>query len=331
MTPQEQHLKEMQDLADKHAKYIRLAFLAAIVELRNNLLDEDALALALESGSIEDVMRAIHIEDLENLLYGIGMDKDTFIFSDEIRDLFTAGAMASFFTLPLETQKIWNYNPINVRTAMLLQVEATRIAQELVASTKQGVSLTLARTTAETGSILARAKEIKQLIGLTADQAQAVLNFKRQLETRQVLGLTPPDARKLDVLEQTLVRNHMKNGTMSVDQIDIMVNKYYESLLNTRALGIAANESMNAVNNGQQEMWRQGLDAGVFNDNTTRKFWVTAGDEKVRALHRVIPGMNPGGVKINSLFVTPFGLVIGPGTSNPGFIHCRCVAVLGTI
>jgi hypothetical protein len=328
MTKQEQHMKEMQGVADKNAKYLKLAFLAAVMELRNNLVDVEALSKALESGSIEDINRAIHIDDLENLLYGIGMNKDGFIFSDEVRTIFNVGALASFFTLSDEKQKAWNYNPIGERATAFLHEYAAETARQLVTNTKAGLQAIVSRVTAENFNVETQVKEIRQLIGLTADQAQAVLNFRRQLETRQILGFTPPDERKFDVLEQTVIRNHMKNNTMTPKAIDGMVEKYYENLINKRALDIANTTAMNAVNNGQQEMWSQGLDAGVFSDDTDRKFWVTAGDEKVRATHRVIPGMNPGGVKINSMFVTPFGLVIGPGTSNSGFINCRCVAVV---
>jgi hypothetical protein len=325
------HLKEMQDIADNNAKYLKLAFLAAIVELRDNLVDVDELAIMLESGSAEDIMRATHIDDLENLLYGIGMDKDTFIFSNEVLTIFNAGATASFFRLPVSTQKVWNYNPIYAGTTTFLQEDAAQMAREIVASTKAGLQAIITRVIAETLDTATRIKEIQQLIGLTADQATAVLNFRRQLETRQLLGFTNPADRRLSALDQTLIRQHMQNGTLTTEQIDSMVGRYFESLLNKRATDIANTEAMNAVNNGQQLLWEQGLDEGVFSDNNIRKFWITAGDEKVRALHRVIPGMNPGGVKIRSMFITPYGLVSGPGSRTGGFINCRCSVYLGTV
>lgn len=324
-----QYLKEMQDLADNHSNYLRLAFLAALVELRDNLPDVEELLYAIEYGSVDDIVNALQIDELENLVYGIGMDKDTFIFSDELLKIFNAGAMAGFFALPVDTQKVWAYNSIGERVTTFMEQDTAQFARELVESTKAGAYTAVTRIMAETSDNAARIKEIRQLIGLTSDQAQAVLNFRRQLETRQVLGFTPPDGRRLDILDQTLIRQHMQSNTLSTEQIDEMVNKYFESLLNKRALDIAYTESMNAVNNGQQIMWEQGMDAGVFNDDTARKFWLTAGDEKVRPTHRAIPGMNPGGVKIRSMFVTPFGLVYGPGTRTAGFINCRCTVILG--
>lgn len=330
MNNQDTHLKEMQDTADKHAKYLKLAFLAAIVELRNTLSDED-IEYALSTKNIDTILQSINIDNLDNLLFGIGMPKDTFIFNDEMRDIFNVGAMAAFWNLSEDKQKLWSYDPIGERAVAFLREDSARAAREIVLSTKAGVQANIARIMAETTDIKAQVKEIRQLIGLTDNQVQAVLNFKRQLETRQVLGLTPPDERRLSIAEQTLIRQHMKNGILSEVQLNHLVDRYYESMLNKRALDIAGTESMNMINNGQQILWEQGLDQGVFNDNAERKFWVTAGDEKVRSTHRVIPGMNPNGVKIRSMFITPFGLVYGPGDRNPGLINCRCITVLMSI
>jgi len=329
--PNLDYLQELEATTDSHSYYLKLAFLAALMEFRNNQIITDKLEDVLSTRNVDQILQVLNVDELDNLLFGIGMDKDTFIFNDEKRDLFNIGAMAAFSALSLETQKKWNWNPIGERAVSFLLQDSANAALEIVANTKAGVRVLVTRTLAETSDIKQQAREIKQLIGLTENQMQAVLNFKRQLETRSILGVTPPDERRLSVAEQTLIRNHMKNGTMSAEQIESMVGKYYESLLNKRALDIAGTEAFRAVNNGQQQLWDQGLDAGVFDDNIHRKFWRDMGDGKVRPTHRPIAGMNAAGVKIRSMFITPFGLVYGPGDYNSNLINCRCMIFLGTI
>lgn len=322
------YMLSLQETADTNAKYLKLAFLAVIVELRKLLSNDSDLYEAILAGDLDAIVRITSVARMDEMLFGVNMDKDTFIFNDEIRTLITAGAMAAFYNLNNDMQKRWNFNPIDEYTVAFLREDGIRIARELATSTEAGMRMAVTRIMNETADPVRRMEEIKQVLGLTEPQTQALMNFKRQLETRQLLGFTPPDERRLEVVEQTIVRNHMKNGFMTDAQIDAMVTTYYESLLNKRALDIAATESMRAVNNGQQLLWEQGLREGIFSDDTSRRFWVTAGDEKVRTTHRKIPGMNPYGVKIRSQFLTPFGPVYGPGDYNVNLINCRCVAVL---
>lgn len=328
MSKTDDYIKELQDTASKHAKYLKLAFLAVIVELRNKLKNNPDLVTAFKNRNVEEIIRIANINELDNLLHGIGMDKSNFIFSDEVRSIFNAGAMAAFWNLTVDSQKQLNFNPLNERASAFVLQDGANLARELVLNTEAGLRQAVTRLVDENAITEARIKELIQTIGLTNDQTTALLNFRSQLEARQVLGFTSPTDRRISETDRILINQHMKGNGLSKDQVDGLVNRYYESLLNKRAIDIATTESMRAIHNGQQELWQQGLDSGVLND-AYRKFWITVGDNKVRITHAVIPGMNPGGVKIDGYFATPHGPVLSPGDrSSSGFVNCRCNIII---
>ena len=141
--------------------------------------------------------------------------------------------------------------------------------------------------------------------------------------------MTPAGSRRFSATEQAQIRSHMK-GNIILDQkkIDQMVDRYYDSLANKRANDIARTESLNAVNNGQLELWRQGVEQGVLDNRTTRKIWLVTRDDKLRPSHAAIPVMNPKGVPITGFFATPFGPVQSPGDAVTDLINCRCALAL---
>jgi len=317
--------------ADLQVAKMKVAFVQAVNELRSNLVDEEALAVALANSDIEGAIAATHVDNLKDLLFGIGLGPNHYILNDLTIAAFGIGAGVALKNLPLELQTALIFDSLNDRAIRFLRSEGVKMVQDITESTKAGVRATIGRSLAENVPPARQVYEIRQLVGLTETQAQAVLNFRRQLETRQTLGLTAPGDRRLSAVEQAMVNRHMKTGYLTDAQIDALVERYYVSLVNKRALDIARTESLNAVNNGQLEMWMQARDAGYLDDEVDRMFWLTAGDARVRPTHSPIPAMNPNGVKIGGYFVTPHGLVTGPGTRNSGFVNCRCCLVLSDI
>jgi len=317
--------------ADKVAPSMQSAFLAAVKEIRDNLVSIADIETALSTQSLEAVFAATQIEKLDPLLFGIGLDNTSYVFNTQSQVAFAAGATAAISNLVASKQKGIAFDALNERAASIMRNRGAQMISGLTQTSKDGVKSVLERIIADGVNPNKAAKEIRQLIGLTDDQAQAVLNFRRQLELRQTLGLTPPNERRLNAIEQAKIRRHMKEGHFTTQNIDDMVERYYQSMLNKRARDIARTESMSAVNAGQNELWVQGLDLGILNDDEDRKFWIVTPDDRLRATHAAIPNMNPFGVKIRSYFITPFGLVFSPGDYNVNLINCRCCLVLGSV
>lgn len=326
MRHNQDHINELERLGDRYIKYLKYAFLSAIVTMNKNI-DDAALE---EADTIEEVLREVDPDQFNDLLYGIGQDKSKPIFFDEARNLFNLAAMAAFLQLTTGQQRRWNYNPTGESVIATQLSDSMRIATELTDSLKASLTIALNPTVAYTSNLSVRIRDMKQTLGLTEPQVQAVVNFRNQLENRKLFGLTAPQNRLVPEVDRILLRDHMKNNTLTPSGINRMVNRYYESLLNQRATEVATGVAMTAINAGMNTMWNQGLNQGVF-DVRDRKFWVTAGDAKVRPTHRAIPGMNPQGVPINSMFITPTGLVPYPLWGMGDYVHCRCIVVLGRI
>lgn len=324
-------IASLHSVADSSIPYLRDAFLASINEIRNGLISLPELEAALNSGSIDAIIKATHVDKLDDLLFGVGLNNDAYVFSTQMQSAFIAGATTAISNLVATKQKGIAFNPLGERAVSIMLTRGADTISDLTGTTRDGVRSIISRVIADGSNPVRASKEIRQLIGLTSEQAQAVINFRRQLESQQVLGLTNPAERRLDAVSQSMIRRHMREGNFTTQNIDDMVDKYYASLLNQRAITIARTESMSAVNAGQMELWEQGLDSGVFDDNVDRKFWITTPDDRLRPTHKAIPNMNPFGVKIRAMFITPFGPVYGPQDMNVNLINCRCVVILGEI
>jgi hypothetical protein len=327
---QQTQITNMLDTADSQVTRLQTAFLIAVKALREDI-DLTELELALSQNSTELIIGATKIDKLNDLLYGVGISPTGYIFSKELLTTFDMGANAAIANLPPEIQKLVTFDFLGERAVRIMRESGADLVRELSIATQGGVRTALGDSMFLNRPIPDQARGLRQLVGLTDKQMQAVLNFRAQLETRQILGFTPPDERRLNAVEQSMVRRHMNTGYFDQTRIDDMVETYYQRMVNKRALDIARTESLHAVNKGQLELWYQGFDQGLFTDALHRKFWIVTRDEKLRATHAAIPGMNPYGVQIRSMFLTPFGLINSPGDANVNLINCRCCMVLGEV
>lgn len=324
-------MQELYKVADYSVPKIRDAYIASIQELRNELVDLVAVEAGIASNDVAAAIAATEIEKLDDLLFGIGMNNSAYVFSTQVQNAFIAGAVAAIGLLDPALQKGIAFNQLNERAVSIMQNRGAMSITDITNASRAGIKASIERVIADGINPAKASREVRQLIGLTAPQTQAVTNFRRQLETRSNLGFTAAADRRLDAIEQVIVRRHMKNDTLSSADIDAMVQRYADSLLNKRAIDIARTEAMSAVNAGQAELWEQGADLGILSDDLFRKFWITTPDDRLRPTHKAIPNMNPGGVKIRAMFITPFGPVYSPGDMNSGLINCRCVLVLGEV
>lgn len=315
--------------ADKVTPTLRDAFLSAIAEIQENLISIEEIELALSSQSIDAVIAATQIDKLDDLLFGIGLNNNAYVFTTQLNAAFVSGAINAINNLSQAQQAKVAFNELGYRAVENMRSNGMQAVRDITASSKDGIVSVIERAILDGTNPNKAAKEIRQFVGLTKPQAQAVINFKRQLEQQKILGLTPPDKRRLNAIEQSVVRRHMKEGNLTQAKIDELVETYKQRLINKRAIDIARTEALSAVNEGQLELWNQAVDLGVIDNNFYRKFWIVTPDDRLRATHAAIPNMNPNGVKVNAKFITPFGMVSSPGDRNVNLINCRCVLVLG--
>jgi hypothetical protein len=331
----------VRQIADRLEPVLRDAFLAAVARTRGSA-DEEALADAIRTGHADDALRALGIEgdDFPALVAALAADRDG--FNDATVILFLdAGTETAIALTYLFDQDAANVTLERLRLTLI---------QTIASESAKAVRDTLAHATRGTINPATIARQVREAIGLTPGQAHSVNTLRNALEEaarrfpvfarRLTVGdasrtrttalgdpntiLRPDVIRNLSASQRAIVRKAIATGQLSPESIDDIAESQRKALLRHRALAIAGTEATRFANAGQQEAWEQAARRGVIDRQTARRFWVTAGDERVRHSHRAVPGMNPNGVAIDQPFKTPLGATMYP----PLEISCRCRVVL---
>lgn len=170
------------------------------------------------------------------------------------------------------------------------------------------------------------ARDVRDFIGLTSRQTQAVLNYRSALENQQADALNR--ALRDRRFDSTAARAFNAGEPLPPEKIDAMVGRYRDRYLKYRAETIARTEALRAANGGAQLAWQQQVSAGKVEAAQVTRQWHHAHDGRVREAHLAIPLMNPDGVGLNEPFQSPLGPIMYPGdpSADPAnSIQCRCV------
>lgn len=168
------------------------------------------------------------------------------------------------------------------------------------------------------------ARELKLSLGLTKDQTSHVDSFRRALQAGDANALT----RQLrDRRFDPSIRGAMAGtrAPLTPAEVDRMVDRYREGWVAYRAEVIARTEALKALNEGDRELWLQGVDSGTFEERQIDRKWITAGDHRRRPSHRSMHGQHRG---LNERFMTGDGYTIlyphDPSAPGSETIQCRC-------
>ena len=172
------------------------------------------------------------------------------------------------------------------------------------------------------------ARDVRAHIGLTERQSQAVQNYRRALENgdRAALQRALRDRR----FDGTVARSLRDAEPLSAQQVKHMVGRYEERYLRHRSETIARTEALRAANGGADLAWRQIVGDGRIPAEAVTRTWYHSHDSKVRDSHRLIPVMNPEGVKLDEPFQSPLGPILFPGdpaAPAANTINCRCTVL----
>ncbi len=161
--------------------------------------------------------------------------------------------------------------------------------------------------------------DIRDMIGLTDRQSQAVMNYEGMLRdldpgalTRQLRN-TEYDALYEDAIDA--------GADLSEAAIAGMVDDYIENYLDYRAETIAQTESVRAANAGLQDGYEQAIERGALPSDAVKQYWQIALDEKTCEICLSCADMNEEGVAIGE----PFDSIDGPQDAPPDpHPNCRC-------
>jgi len=131
-------------------------------------------------------------------------------------------------------------------------------------------------------------------------------------DLRDNLGLTAPQAKAVARRRASLLADGVSQG-----RVDQIVGQYTDKLIKQRARVIAHHESMDAVNRGRFELWKQLVDEGALPENVQR-IWDTAADDAVCDICAPMDQQKRG---LGEAFEGGDGSVIG---GAPAHVGCRC-------
>lgn len=323
---QREQVKALEQAANKAAPAIRRAWLNAIERARKSGTLKGIIA-AIESG---DIQRAVDLM-LVNAV-------ETQQLLDQWSVAYTNGVTAGKVAIGAKVAQL-AFDPLADSVIQPVRQYTATMVREIDETTRKGIAEAI-RITSEQGlGPQAQARRVREMIGLTEAQAKAIYNFRAQLEQQRnapydelgrARSMRQAGDRRLSATERAVVRRHLKEGHLTQQKIDELVERYRQSLINRRAQNIARTESMTAATMGQQAAWDQATEQGILDAGTRRK-WIYTHDSRTRDAHKAVPGMNPGGVGMDEPFNTPLGPMRFPrdprGTAA-NRVSCRCAVVL---
>lgn len=216
------------------------------------------------------------------------------------------------------------FDTLNPGAVTALREHGARLVREVTASQRQALVDVIEGQLRAGLNPREGARLVRELIGLTARQAQAVASYRSALQTgdRGALLRALRDRRS----DRLVARVAAGETTLSAAQVESLTSRYSARMLAYRAEVIARTESIRALSAGRRLAYDQMLaspETGLTPGDMVRR-WVVAADERTCRICRPIPQLNPDGVGYDEAFVTPRG----PRMEAPLHPQCRCVVLI---
>lgn len=287
---------------------VRQAYLDAIADVKASLSDEE-VAEVVRTGNLRPILDRLDLTK----------------FKLAVRRSLLASA-ESTSGLPFGI----NFDALNTAAIRAIQTSELSLLQGITTEIADGIRFYLAHGLRNGINPVDTARNLREIIGLTPKQVQAVSNY-RQLLTggakgqpyREVLRRALRDGR----FDRTVMNAIEEQVRLKPDQVTRMVQRYEERMVANRADVVARTETMDALYEGQMARWRQAIDENKIEEGELRRFWHTAKDERVCPTCSAIPLLNPTGVAFSQPFQLPDGELMGP-TAHP---CCRCVVFIRVV
>lgn len=296
----------MEALVASATIFLRKRFLELIEELAGEL-DFEAI---ITSGTGDLVMDAA----------GAVMRK----FASEVNARFVIAGADTANWIAQNVNVVVDFDMVNELAVEAMRANRVRLVREFTEQQRDLFTQILADAQIAGRNPRETARLLKQSLGLTRRQAEAVENYRRALEmgSRDALQRALRDRR----YDRTVEAAIEGTKTLTPEQIDRMVDRYRERYVAYRATMIARTEALRAVHQGAEAMYQQAFEAGVLAPTDLVRTWLTAGDERVRGSHSF---MHEQQRPVGEPFLSGDGnYLMYPGDPDaPGSetIHCRCV------
>ncbi|MEW9854108.1 phage minor head protein [Novosphingobium sp. M1R2S20] len=240
-------------------------------------------------------------------------------------------ALASFFAAILalagaQAGHVANTNGADAVTARNTAIQSFRAGY--LSENTAAVRATAERMLSASGDPDSRAAQIRRVMGLSRNQARSLNTIRDAL----VLHVAEPRLEAADILaplagnitagQRQMLVKAIHQGT-NAKQAEAILDRHAKALRNARTKAVAGNAAHQIAESAKLTGWQIAQAFGALPANQ-RRYWRTAGDERVRVSHAQVPGMNPNGVPLDQPFATP----LGPCFTPPLEHGCRCKATL---
>ena len=336
-----EQLSEIERLAAKMEPQLAKALMDLLSKMQDSV-DLEAIIAALKAGDVGKVA---------SLITAVTDAATESAVANALQDtVWAAGVLTATMTGDF-TAVSFQFNRLNPRLIDWLQGYSLGLIRQIKADTREAIREKLVAGMTAGDNPIKTAREIKTVVGLTRRQAQAVENYRKELESfhlktnangyglgrkidrvngRQVFK-PGKDGSPKDGIDLRRLRDFRYDGQLKAavktgqpltpSQIDKMVAAYARKYRQFRSQTIARTEALRATNFGVQDAWRQLIEAGGAPEALVRRQWVVAKDERLCDVCAPVPGLNP---KRGVPFAQPFATPVGPLMMPPAHPACRC-------
>lgn len=325
------------DLLDIHDPRVKDAFIDAVRDISDNV-PIGRLTDAINRGDIESALDLINIDD--TVFDGV-VEALRASYIDGGRE--TASSLSGLRT-PNGVSAVFRFGVRNQAAESFLRSQSsqlvTRIAQTQRDTIRTALSEGLARGDNPRRTALDIAGRIDRetsnrreggILGLNGPQARFVANARVQLtsgDPKQLRGFLKR-AKRDRRFDRTILRAIESGRPLNREQIEKIIGRYSDRLLQFRAESISRTETLRSLNASQYESYRQAIEAGNIAESAVTKRWVSAGDLRVRLTH---VSLNNNSIPFGDVFTTSrgnslrFPLDTELGAGGEDVIQCRCIA-----
>lgn len=298
------------------------------VEVLSQRVDVEQIETLLKEGRVAEAIDSVRAEMVQDAVKPIAIevsDATVAAAKAEAADRISPQAVRSEALRGID----FSFGAMNPTIAATMHTYEMDKIRELSTEALAAVRTTIAQGVQDGRSPVDVARDVRAHIGLTARQAQAVMNYRRALEAGDKAALERGLRDKR--FDSSVARAIRDDKPLGKDKIDKMVERYRARYLKYRAETISRTEAIRAVNQGAVLAWRQQIDAGKIGADEVVKRWIYTPDSRTRHAHRTIPSMNKGGVGIDEAFQSELGPIRYPGdpqASAANVVNCRCAMVI---
>lgn len=305
--------QRLDDLLDTQERRIATIFRTAVESLKGEI-DLDELADLIQQGRVNEAL-----DRLVAAAEALGTATNVaFVTSGQSTADFLTGAGVGRIV----------FDQVNINAVAAMQRNRLTLIREFTNEQRKATSAALIGGVEAGTNPIAQARAFRDSVGLTERQWSHVAAYRAALNRVS----TDPQA-QANIFQRALrdkrgdasVRRAIREGNpLPPDKIDWMIERYTARYVKHRAEVIGRTEALRAVNQGNEEAYRQAIDAGTIDAQDLERKWVTRTDGRERETHLFLNEQTRGW---GEPWVTIHGPIRYPGDPDAPAsetIQCRC-------